>query len=192
MSTDFDIPRADEYLALLRDRLPEKTFAHVQSVARYMLTFHDEAGCTREQAITAGLLHDVCKAFPKESLRAHAVSLGINEHLDNPNLLHGPAAAAECQQRLTIEDADVIEAIHYHTTGHAGWGAVGNALYFADFAEPLRILPEAKVARDMLIEQGFVVALRYVVERKVAHVKSRFTIDPETETFFDWIMAETV
>ena len=190
MAAEFDTPRADEYLALLRDRLPDKTFEHVKSVTRLMLTFYDDAGCTREQAITAGLLHDLCKAMKKEELAKHAHSFGITEHLDNPNLLHGPAAAAECRHTLGITDEDVLEAIQYHTTGHAGWSSVGNALYFADFAEPRRKLPAAETARDMLCQEGFRVALRYVTEQKVEHVRAKHGLDPETRAFADWVASE--
>lgn len=191
MAAEFDIPRADEYLALLRERLSDKTFAHVQSVARLMLTFHDEAGCTRDQAITAGLLHDLCKGFKKKELTEHARSLGITEHLDNPNLLHGPAAAAECEQRLGITDLDTLEAIRYHTTGHAGWSNLGNALYIADFAEPLRKKPPAAaLARDMLSTQGVSATLRFVTDQKVEHVRGKFGLDPETQAFADWVASE--
>lgn len=190
MDAEFDIPRAEEYLTLLRDRLPDKTFNHVNSVARCMLTFAEEAGVTREQAITAGLLHDSCKAFQREELAQRASAFGITEHLDNPNLLHGPVAAAECREVLGIRDVDVLEAIRYHTTGHAGWSNVGNALYLADFAEPLRTMPQSKIAREMLVTDGFRATLRYVTEEKVAHVRERFTLDSDTQTFADWILLE--
>ncbi|MFP6581395.1 MAG: bis(5'-nucleosyl)-tetraphosphatase (symmetrical) YqeK [Candidatus Hydrogenedentota bacterium] len=190
MDAEFDIPRAEEYLTLLRKRLPDKTYDHVQSVARTMLTFAEEAGITREQAITAGLLHDSCKAFQREELLKRAGDYGISDHLDNPNLLHGPVAAAECRELLGIVDADVLEAIRYHTTGHGGWSKVGSALYIADFAEPLRRMPQSKIARDMLVSDGFCATLRYVTEQKVAHVKERFTLDSDTRAFADWILQE--
>lgn len=190
MAHDFDIPRADEYLALLRERLPDKTFEHVQSVAGFMLTFHEQAGCSREQVITAGLLHDLCKAMKPNEMARHARALGVTEHLDNSNLLHGPAAAAECRHELGITDEDVLEAIEYHTTGHAGWSNVGSALYIADFAEPRRKLPAAATARVMIMREGFRVTLRYVTEQKVEHVRAKFGLDSETRAFADWVASE--
>lgn len=187
MATEFDLPRSEEYLALLQARLPDKTYSHVCSVARTMLAFHEAAGISREQAITAGLLHDCCKAYPKDVLTRRAKELGINEHLDNPNLLHGPVAAAECRAELGISDEDVLEAIHYHTTGHAGWSNVGNALYIADFAEPNRTLPQAAIARKMLDTHGFDATLKYVTEQKVTQVRSKFPVDSETQAFADWV-----
>lgn len=187
MAAEFDIPRADEYLTLLRKRLPDKTYNHVQSVAKLMITFHEEAGCTLEQAITAGLLHDLCKAFKKDELIEHARALGITKYLDNHNLLHGPAAAAECRQLLNITDHEVLEAIEYHTTGRAGWSGVGIALYIADFAEPLRPYPAAAVARDMLNADGVPATLRFVNNQKLARVKQKFDLDPDTEAFAKWV-----
>lgn len=187
MATEFDIPRSEEYLALLEGRLSDKTYSHVCSVARTMLTMHEAAGISREQAVTAGLLHDACKAYPKNVLTRRAKELGITEHMDNPNLLHGPVAAAECRAELGISDEDILEAIRYHTTGHAGWSNVGNALYIADFAEPNRKLKQAATARKMLDTHGFDATLKYVTEQKVAHVRSKFPVDIETQAFADWV-----
>ncbi len=187
MDADFATPRAAEYIALLESRLPDKTLRHVQSVAGLMLTFTEAAGISDEQAVTAGLLHDLCKAYPKEALREKALSYGLTEHLDNPNLLHGPASAVECREDLGIEDEEVLSAIHYHTTGKAPWNSVGCALYVADFAEPLRTIPEAQHARELLTSKGYRVALDYVVETRLAHVRKRYGINEDTEAFSRWL-----
>lgn len=190
MDANFTIPRADEYLALLTERLPTKTLRHVQSVATLMMRIADEAGISEEQAVTAGLLHDSCKAYSKEELREKALGYGLTEHLDNPNLLHGPAAAAECRFDLGIQDEAVLEAIAYHTTAKGDWNPVGCALYVADFAEPLRMRPEAQHARALLTNEGFSATLLYVAERRLAYVRERFGVNEDTEAFVRWVKKE--
>lgn len=190
MVPEFDTPRSDEFLTLLRERLPDKTFHHVVSVAEFMLTYYEEAGITREQAVNAGLLHDVCKALNKQALGEQARKFGITEYLDESNLLHGPVGAEECKHHLGIADEDVLDAIRYHTTGRGDWNRVGCALYLADFAEPRRTHAESAEARRILKEQGFNVALLFVVDAKTRHVRQRYSLDKNGEDFAKWVSRE--
>lgn len=187
--------RADEYIALLTRRLPKKTLDHCISVAEHMVSFADRAGITGEQAATAGLLHDLCKSMQGPELLAAAAQYEIevtDTFRETPNLLHGPVAAEECRRSLGIADPDVYDAIFWHTTGKPEWNRVGLALYFADFSEPLRTLPEAEEARAILDTGGFDPALHFVVDRKIAFVEARFTLDPASRAFADWIRGETL
>ena len=190
MAHPFEIARADEFLALLGARLPDKTLNHSISVAEFLRSFSDAAGITDEQATTAGLLHDLCKAMQADELLAGARTHGLELtplQREKPTLLHGPMAAEECRGDLGIDDEAVIEAIRWHTTGRPEWGRVGLALYVADFAEPLRTIPEAAEARTVLGEKGFDAAVRFVADRKLAYVRERFTPDPMSEAFADWL-----
>lgn len=190
MAHPFQTARASEFLALLGERLPKKTLNHCISVAEFMRSFADAAGITEEQATTAGLLHDLCKAMQADELLAGARGYGLELtplQLEKPTLLHGPLAAEECRAALGIEDEDVIEAIRWHTTGRPDWGRVGLALYVADFAEPLRTMSEAAEARALLREKGFDVAVRFVADRKLAYVRERFTPGPMSEAFAEWL-----
>lgn len=186
----FSVVRADEFLALLRDRLADKTYAHSVSVAEMMLSVADRAGISDEQAVSAGLLHDLCKAMQSDELAAAAAEYGITDDLDSPNLLHGPVAAEECRLKLGVEDADVIDAIRWHTTGRAGWSRVGQAMYFSDYSEPLRTHAGAAEARATLERDGFEVALLFVIENKLSHVRKRFTLHPSSEAFAEWAELE--
>ena len=51
--------------------------------------------------------------------------------------LHGPAMAARLAGE-GVEDGELLSAVAYHTVGHPDLGAVGRALYCADFLEPGR------------------------------------------------------
>jgi predicted HD superfamily hydrolase involved in NAD metabolism len=190
MAVEFTTPRADEYLALLTKRLPGKTLNHVQSVARFMLTFSHEAKISKEQAVTAGLLHDLCKAYTKVELRLKAEDYNLKEHLDTPNLLHGPVAAVECRIDLGVTDEDVLEAIEFHTTGKGNWNAVGCALYIADFAEPLRTRPEAARAREILTSEGYYATLDFVAKTRSEFTREKHGVNEDTEAFITWLNAK--
>ena len=182
--------RVKEYLRLLEGRIPAKTLDHCLSAAEYMITFRKQVGATVEQCEQAGLLHDLCKGMKKGEMLAAAATYGIelNEtQLASPTLLHGPIAAEECRRNLGIDDEAVCEAIYWHTTGRPGLGRLGCALYFADFAEPLRSFPEALEARERLDKHGFDRALRYAAEKKLERIRLKSHVDPVTEAFHAWL-----
>jgi HD superfamily phosphohydrolase YqeK len=79
-----------------------------------------------------GRFHDALRDAPESELRRLAGPL------DYPvDVLHGPAAA---NHLVSLGDSrrGVIEAVRWHTVGHAGWDRTGRALYMADFLEPGR------------------------------------------------------
>lgn len=182
--------RVDEFLTIVRARLPEPTLRHIESVTRYLTENRDTFGITPEQATAAGLLHDLCKAMENGELITAARSYGLEPtptQLASPTLLHGPVSAEECRRELKVDDPAVYEAIYWHTTGYPGLGPLGLALYFADFSEPLREHEAAAHARAMFDAEGFDAALRYVVTSKWRYVSTLPTVDPATEAFHDWI-----
>lgn len=89
---------------------------------------------TRIRWRATGLLHDALKEERMEALRP---LVDAAEGWPDP-LLHGPA----CANRLRaagVDDEPLLRAIAFHTTGHRDLGALGQALYMADFLEPGRL-----------------------------------------------------
>ncbi len=184
--------RAAEFLPVLESRLPPKTLRHVISVAETLLKVRAHAGITEDQAVAAGLLHDLCKPMQGADLLARAREYGIavSDFLrERPTLLHGPVAAEESKRTLGVDDAEVFDAIYWHTTGRAEWNPTGVALYFADFSEPLRDRPEAKEARKILDREGYESAVRYVVTAKLKYVEQKHGLQSADIAFRDWALA---
>lgn len=81
----------------------------------------------------AGILHDAMKDVSPATLRRKMKKPG---RWADP-ILHGPA----CAERLAAEGVDdeaLLLAIAHHTTGHADFDALGEALYMADYLDPGR------------------------------------------------------
>jgi 2-amino-4-hydroxy-6-hydroxymethyldihydropteridine diphosphokinase len=111
-----------------------------------------------------GWLHDTLRDAAPETLRNQ-----LDEPLRSlpPFFLHGPAAAARLE-REGVHDADLLDAIRFHTLGSPGLARLGRALITADFLEPGR--PQLPVWRAALrarmpgaLEQVF----REVVARRL-------------------------
>jgi HD superfamily phosphohydrolase YqeK len=77
----------------------------------------------------AGLWHDALRDAPEPTLRALT-----GDATGRASMLHGAAAAAVLE-REGERRATVLDAIRYHTIGHAAWSRTGRALYMADFLE---------------------------------------------------------
>ncbi len=82
----------------------------------------------------AGHLHDALRDERPDALRPQ-VPAALRD-LPGP-LLHGPAAA-ERLRREGVDDEELLAAVAFHTTGAAGLGTIGLALYAADYLEPGR------------------------------------------------------
>ena len=185
--------RAREFVQLLRNRVSDLTMQHCVFTAEYMASMADQAGITNDEAVTSGLLHDLCKDMTDEELLDTAAQYGITvsePQRQNPALLHGPVAAEECRRRHGVTDDAVYDAIFWHTTGRPGFGKLGLALYVADFAEPSRKFAEAVEARRLLRSEGFGPALRYVSARKLEHIRTKPHVDPSTDAFHTWLDTE--
>lgn len=188
------IPRADEFLRTLRESVGETRVRHCISVAELLWSIATRANIDPEQAATAGLLHDLCKGMRNEELLAAAHQFGIDIsdlHRARPSLLHGHVGAEYCRRQLGIEDENVHEAIAWHVTGRPHYGLLGLALYFADFAEPLRAQPESAEARKRFDTDGLFRAVAYVADAKLKHLEDKQAlIDPATRAFRAWIYSQ--
>lgn len=184
------LPRHKEFVHLLRRDLPAAKASHSIFVAEYLSSFAEGIGLDHDEAVTAGLLHDLCRTLDDQTLlsRAAAYELPISdEQRAHPNLLHGPVAAELCRRELGIEAAPVYEAIYWHTTGKPGLCRLGQALCVADFAEPARRYPEAAQARELLRKEGFDEALFFVAQQKLAFIQKKHISSPMAEGFFLWV-----
>jgi len=188
-----NLPRKDEYLGLLRGRVSDRTLRHCIGTAEFMALLASRVEIGHEAAMTAGLLHDLCKGFDDETMLAKATDYGIpvrDTQRRKPGLLHGPVAAEEIHRLFGIEDESVRDAIRWHTTGRPEWGLLGLALYVADFAEKTRDHPESAEARALLEKNGFRDTLLFVSRRKLDYVRKKPHIDPTTEAFHAWLEKE--
>lgn len=127
----------------------------------------------------AGWLHDALRDADEIELRRWA------PHAPHVmELLHGPAAAARAELEGERDD-DILSAVRWHSIGWVGWGAVGRALYCADFLEPGRTFDVA-VRADLAARfpDDPVGVVREVAQRRLAHARAEgWTLPPEAIAF---------
>lgn len=86
-----------------------------------------------------------------------------------PELRHGPAGAA-CAEARGESDRAVLDAVRYHSVGHAGWDMSGRVLYCADYLEPGRPFDAAR-RRELALRfpEDPAGVLRAVAADRIAH-----------------------
>lgn len=158
-----------------------KRYEHMRRVAALLEGWAHALGLPADEAArwtAAGWLHDAMRDCDVEEMRALVPPAFRDLH---PNLLHGPAAA----ERLAGHaDEELREAVRFHTLGSAGFGALGRALYLADFMEPGRTFsPEWTAALRARMPHDADAVLREVVAARVEHVGESGEVHPETLAF---------
>jgi HD superfamily phosphohydrolase YqeK len=115
----------------------ERRRAHMTRVSDLMSVWADGLGLDEGDRVrwrAVGYLHDALRDEDVEVLRGRVPP--ELRHLPGP-LLHGPAAA-ERLRTDGVPDGELLDAVAWHTAGHEDFGALGRALYAADFLEPGR------------------------------------------------------
>ncbi|CAN5626401.1 hypothetical protein BH23GEM5_BH23GEM5_01640 [soil metagenome] len=133
-----------------------------------------------------GWLHDCLRDAPPEQLRGE-----VPAHFRNlpAAVLHGPAAAKRLADSI---DAEMADAIRFHTLGYAGWDRLGCALYLADYLEPARKWdPEGRAALRARVPSEFGAVLREVVAQRLMRLISQGQpVRPESVAFWNRLAGE--
>ncbi len=119
--------------------LPPGLRRHVERVADEAARLAGRHGVDPERARLAALGHDLLRAHSPAELLGLADSMGVTpdaHEREAPVLLHGPLAARLLADRYGVQDAEVLAAAAWHTTGRPGMSALEKILLLADKVEP--------------------------------------------------------
>ena len=197
---DRDEPHVDNlhpiiHAAGAEERLPDwavmspARIRHAGRVGKLMGDWAEALGrdaATRIRWRAAGLLHDALKEAGVEALRP---LVNGTEEWPDP-LLHGPA----CANRLRaagVDDEPLLRAITFHTTGHRDLGALGQALYMADFLEPGRIASAEERAglRRRMPDDWHAVLVDVATAKIGVLIDALIPVSPATAGFWEAITA---
>ena len=126
-------------------------YTHSVNVAKEAVTLAKLYGCDEEKAYIAGILHDVTKEIPKDEQLQIIRDGGIildSVQKNAPKLWHSISGSVYIQTHFGIKDADIINAIRYHTTGRAGMSLLEKIIYTADYTSEERSYPGADIMRE--------------------------------------------
>ena len=127
--------------ALIQD-LPQGLQDHIYRTLETALNLAARHGVDATKVEMAVLGHDLYRAHGGDELLQEARAQGLAVHPVEervPMLLHGPLAAERLKQECGITDAEVLEAMRWHSTSCAGMGRVGLVVFLADKLDPHKV-----------------------------------------------------
>lgn len=125
-----------------------------------------------QKARRAALLHDCTKRLDMEEQKALCAEYGIElDPLEQREikLLHAKTGAAIAES-VFGEEAEIVEAIRWHTTGRADMTLLEKIIYLADYIEPTRHFAGVEDLRRRCYEdldEGLLMGLEMTVDEMV-------------------------
>ena len=165
----------------IKEHLKPKRLKHTYGVAAEAKKLALRYGEDPEKAELAGLCHDMMRNISPEESAELVHRYGLPEKLaESPNLAHGKIAAKVLQEVYGMQDADLLHAVMYHTTGRCGMSRLEKILYLADAIEPGRDYPQVDALRKAA-EENLDKACVLCMERSMEYVRSTgASVDPDT------------
>lgn len=165
----------DSIKKYLESSISGKRFVHSVGVGESAAKLAGIHGCDAGRAYLAGLVHDCAReldmvqllaCLEEEGIKADAVTISIKE------LLHGPAAVHICRTVFGIEDAEVLNAVRFHTTGRENMTLLEKIVYLSDFIEPSRCFEGVEELREIAAQDldkalllAFNSSIRYLLSK---------------------------
>lgn len=125
-----------DYQAVIRPLMGDYRYTHSVNVAAEAVALARLYGADEEKAYTAGILHDITKEFSRQEQLQLITDDGIildDVQKNAPKLWHSISGSVYVRKHLGITDADILNAIRYHTTGRAGMSLLEMIIYIADY-----------------------------------------------------------
>jgi HD superfamily phosphohydrolase YqeK len=146
-------PDFEPYILMLRAMLTPRRFLHCLEVGLAMGQAYRIYGRPYDEAsaddwILAGLLHDIMKEAPQQTMLWWVAKYGHKAPLKsgtNAFYLHGPASAAFARYGLGLrQSASFFEAISQHTGNYGRMRLMARCLHVADMTVPVQRYPGCK------------------------------------------------
>ncbi len=157
----------------LKEILSEHRYTHSIGVMEAAMKMAQRFGVDEEKAELAGLLHDCAKQIEKTEQLNMCDLLHIpldDVKRENPGLLHAELGAVLAETDFGIQDAEILDAIRFHTLARANMTPLEKILYLADMIEKNRKPFPGLEDLRALCEKDLDEATLYGLELTIAHV----------------------
>lgn len=112
----------DELIEAVSSQMPPKRWEHTKGVMETAVILAGRFGADPVKADLAAILHDVAKYWPVQKLHQMMVEHKLSEELlhYDKQLWHAEVGAFVAEHEYGVTDAEVLDAIRYHTSGRIG------------------------------------------------------------------------
>lgn len=156
----------------VEEYLSSERYSHTMRVEREALRLGKSLGLNEDElkkVSLASLLHDIGKSKKVEQLlgnRCSQYSDLLEKLSQNGAIYHAHVGREIARHRYGIDDAEVLDAIRYHTTGRAEMKLIEKIVYLADYIEPARSFGGLEKVRGLSysdIDRAMLVALNMTI-----------------------------
>lgn len=179
----------------LKKKLDEQRYEHTLGVAFTAMSLAMKYDVDLHKAELAGLLHDCAKCMPDERKlhKCEKYKIPISEtERKNPSLLHSKLGAYLAEHKYGVKDPEILNAILYHTTGHADMTMLEKIIFVADYIEPRRNkAPNLSKVRKLAFEMMDEAVCKIMKDTLSYLEKKNAVIDDETMHAYEFYASET-
>jgi predicted HD superfamily hydrolase involved in NAD metabolism len=174
----------DRNLALerVKKELTEHRYVHTIGVMETAIQLAKRYGVDEKKAELAAIFHDFAKFRPKDEMKKIIIEQRLNSDLllHNEELWHAPVGAYLVHKEVGIDDMEIIDAIHFHTSGRPNMTLLEKIIYVADYIEPGRHFPGVDEVRDLAKENLDEALIKAIQNTIVFLMKKKQPIFPAT------------
>ena len=131
----------NKYQDILKNYISGFRYAHSISVANCAMSLSMRYDVKLEDALVAGILHDIAKKNNNNEIldlcNKNNISLSEDDLKSIP-VLHSYLGAYIARNELNITNEDILNSIYNHTLGRAEMSMLEKIIFVADYIEPLR------------------------------------------------------
>ena len=152
----------NKYYKFVNSKLPNKRKNHILGVILTAKNLALKLGADVKKAELSALLHDIAKYEDYKKYPNFEMPSRVSKDIEHQFL-----GAYICEKVLGIEDAEIINAIKYHTTGKGNMSLLEKIIYVADIIEPSRTFIGVDELRKLVendFESGFIACLNEILD----------------------------
>lgn len=167
-----------KYIDYLKETLDDYRFNHSLNVADMCKKLACVNDYDVDKAYLCGLLHDVCKNDSKEKMLQIFQKFGIM--LDDVQskvflLWHSIAGSLFIQDKFSIHDNEIINAVRFHTTGKENMTKLEKILFLADYISDDRnfegVVELRKFAENNDLDSAIFECLKFSINELITNQK---------------------
>ncbi|TDL82226.1 bis(5'-nucleosyl)-tetraphosphatase (symmetrical) YqeK [Peribacillus frigoritolerans] len=182
----------EKALALVKEHLTDHRYEHTIGVMETAIALAKQYGADVKKAETAAIFHDYAKFRSKDEMKQIIIEQNMTKELliHSPELWHAPVGAYLVEKEAGIYDAEVLDAIRYHTSGRENMTLLDKVIYVADYIEPGRIFPGADEVRELAkndLNKALIVSMKNTI---LFLLKKNQAIYPETLQSYNFLVFE--
>ena len=154
----------------IKDQMRLNHSLYVVKMAQDLNKNHN-LGLDEELVKVTALLHDYAKVFDIDTqfqlLKKYFTKEQIDYYKEYPSLVHAFLGAYLVKDELNIQDAEIFEAIYYHTTGKKKMSLLTKLIYASDAIEESRNYPNVDKLREEVFkdfEYGIYLLIKHTIQ----------------------------